>query len=199
MEYQLIGLEIDEGTNTDIWSLFNTRCEAALSAEEECIAVQLRPEMEGGVPLLNWIENWQEQFQKKGKIFYVVSDDPVQIESMELSHPDQDLHYTTSISELEDRIAHTSAPPKKEDDDETVATRDSTENEIYLEDIVSAATTEEKEVILEAGETISIAGEYLCRGCGTRRMWMKGKTVTPCDNPECFEPDKGWKLDFDLF
>ena len=200
MNYQIVALENDDIINEDIWSVFDKKCEEALSVEEDCIAIQLRTEMGGGVPLLNWIEKWQEKFQKKGKLFYVVSDSPVQLESMELSHPDQNLNYTSTISDLEDHINYSSAPlPVKEVNDEETATNTITENEIYLDDIKSAPAQEVQDIVIESGEVISIAGEYLCQGCGTRRMWMKGKEVTPCDNPECFEPAKGWKLDFDLF
>lgn len=199
MNYQILCLENDDIIDDDIWSVFDKKCKEALSAEEECIAIQLRDEMEGGVPLLNWLEKWQEKFQKVGKTFYVVSDNSVQLESLEFSHPDQNLNYTSTIGELEDRINYSPVTQLVEIEEEPTPPVKETKNEIYLEDIKSSPVKEEQEVIIGAGEIISIAGEYLCRGCGIRRMWMKGKKVTPCDNPECFEPGKGWKLDFDLF
>ncbi len=69
MNYQIITLTDEEIINEDVWSAFDNKCGNSLHSEEECIAIQLRAEMGGGVPLLDWLEKWQEKFEKTGKRF----------------------------------------------------------------------------------------------------------------------------------
>lgn len=194
MSYQIIACEDHEIIDEDIWTVFDKKCNEALSIEEKYIAVHLRSEMGSGVPLLDWIEKWQANFSEEGKGFYVISDDPQQLESMELSHPDQNLNYVSSIADFKDRMKHII-----EETEETIVQE--SKEETVESDYKSPTVVKEQAqtVQLTIGDTVTIAGEYVCEGCGTTRMWMKGKKVTACKNPECFEPSKGWKLDFDLF
>ncbi len=196
MGYQIISCDETELTEENIWTLFDNKCGEALSGEDDYIGIQLRPEMGSGVPLLGWIENWLASFSEKGKTLCIISDDPQQLETMELSHPDQNLTYVSSCKEFEDRvqsspkIAPKSVVVEQKKPEETVAVKD---------DIPVTINEQKQETFLAEGAIVDIAGEYICQSCGTTRMWMKGKTATGCLNPECFEPSKGWKLDFDLF
>jgi DNA segregation ATPase FtsK/SpoIIIE-like protein len=49
------------------------------------------------------------------------------------------------------------------------------------------------------GTRVEIAGEYVCCGCGQKRMYIKGGRFTSCENAECLHPESGWRLTFDLF
>jgi hypothetical protein len=52
---------------------------------------------------------------------------------------------------------------------------------------------------MTVGATVEISGEYVCAGCGMVRTWLKGDILEPCDNVECLNNSKGWKLSCDLF
>lgn len=202
MSYRIITCEESEIISEDIWEVCNKKCNDALSADEAHIAVQLRPEMGGGVPLLDWIAKWRENFLHEGKTLYIISDDPQQQESMELSHPDQNLVFVTSEKEFKDQMRLVSPEVTKVIEEKKVAVEDTEEKEVI--DSTGSQTPvsiedQKQAVFMAVGEIVEIAGEYICQSCGATRMWMKGKTVTGCQNPECFDPSKGWKLDFDLF
>jgi hypothetical protein len=204
VSYRVVTCDDAEMISDDIWTVLNTKCSEALSSHEEHVAVQLRPEMGSGVPLLDWIGKWQESFSQKGKNLYIITDNQQQLESMELSHPDQNLAYCTSLHEFEEQMEPFSADDAEgqRESGETVPAEeiDTRENfDSTGSQIPSSLDEKGRAVIMAVGETVEIAGEYICQSCGTSRMWMKGKTVTRCQNPECFDQSKGWQLDFDLF
>lgn len=197
MESRIIVVDDNEIAEEDVWTVFDKKCDEAVSSDEKYIAVFLRPELGSGVPLLDWLEMWQAKFQKNNKFFYVISDDKQQLESMELSSLDQNLNYFSSVSEFED-LTHESSSGIEEKSE--VLTEDKNEEiiekgEISCPDIKDVPQT----IFLAIGNTVEISGEYNCQSCNVGRMWMKGKKITACPNPECFEPSKGWKLEFDLF
>lgn len=196
MGFQIISCDETELAEENIYTVLDRKCEEALSGEDECIGIELRSEMGGGVPLLDWIENWLSSFSEKGKVLYMISDDPQQVETMELSHPDQNLTYVTSRREFEDSVQSLPEVAPKSVSVEQIKPE---KTEDIKSEIPVTISEQEKTVILADGASVDIAGEYICQSCGTSRMWMKGKTATGCRNPECFEPSKGWKLDFDLF
>lgn len=197
MESRIIVVNDNEITEEDVWAVFNKKCEEAVSSEEKYIAIFLRPELGSGVPLLDWLEKWQVKCQKSNKFLYVISDNKQQLESMELSSLDQNLNYFSSINEFEDHTRDSAAGLEQEEEVLTVA---GTEEQIDRKEISFPNIKDVPQTIsLVVGDTVKISGEYICQGCGVGRMWMKGKEITACPNPECFEPSKGWKLDFDLF
>lgn len=197
MESRIIVVNDNEITEEDVWAVFNKKCEEAVSSGEKYIAVFLRPELGSGVPLLDWLEKLQTRFQKSNKFLYVISDNKQQLESMELSSLDQNLNYFSSINEFEDHTRDSAAGLEQEEEVLTVA---GTEEQIDRKEISFPNIKDVPQTIsLVVGDTVKISGEYICQGCGVGRMWMKGKEITACPNPECFEPSKGWKLDFDLF
>ncbi len=304
---RIITIEDNEIANEDVWDIFDNKCNEAISSDEKHIALYLRSEMGSGVPLLDWLEIWQEKFHKEGKSLHIISDNDQQIESMEFSSPNQDLKYFPSVNEfknyirliepdfeengdknlvngeeeelkngennefeivqnqraekiennengilevekvkkkeelkdnesnivnltkteelnknetntlevgkkeeLRDNEPNTLEVEKKEElkDNETNTLETEKEKKSgdiykealekndysYLEDTDNLPVT-----LLSVGNIVTIAGEYKCRSCNGTRMWMKGKKVTICQNPECFEPLKGWELNFDLF
>ncbi len=196
MGYQIIDCDETELTEENIWTVFDRKCEEALSSEDDNIGIELRPEMGSGVPLLGWIENWLSRFSEKGKTLCIISDDPQQLETMELSHPDQNLTYVSSRREYEDRVQSLPEVAPKSVGVEQIKPE---ETGNIKGEIPVTIDEQKQEVFLADGASVDIAGEYICQSCGISRMWMKGKTATGCSNPECFEPSKGWKLDFDLF
>ena len=197
MNNQVIVVDDNEIADEDVWGIFNNKCNDALSSEEKFVAVYLKSELGTGVPLLNWLETWQARFQKEGKSFFVISEDKQQIESMELSGPEQDLNYFTSVNEFEDHIKFS---PAGSEEKEVVISEEEIEKKQEKDDYSYPTFKDGPQTIsLAVGDTVEIAGEYTCQSCGIGRMWMKGKEVAACKNPECFEPSKGWKLDFDLF
>jgi len=213
VSYRIVTCDDSEIISDDIWTVYNTKCSDALSSIDEHVAVQLRPEMGSGVSLLDWIGKWQDNFTEKGKKLYIISDDQQQLESMELSHPGQNLVYMTSIQEFEEQLGTMSSAYSEEefygegqiDGKQTAApvVEDVYEEREYFDStgIQKPLSIEEQQnaVKMSVGDIVEIAGEYTCQSCGSSRMWMKGKKVTGCQNPECFDPSKGWQLDFDLF
>lgn len=194
MDYTIIAIEDDGLANNDVWHVFDRRCTESLSSENRNIAICLRAEMGSGLPLLDWLELWHAKFQKERKSFHIITDDPKQIESIELSSPDQNLVFFSSVNDYE---AFIKGMPQDLKEQESVKTKEKPSGKDgYLQPLVKE---EVKEQLLNVGDTVAIAGEYVCLGCGVNRMWIKGKEVAACKNPECFEPFKGWKLNFDLF
>ena len=197
MNNQIIAIDENEIEDEDVWGIFNKKCTDALSSDEKSVAIHLRSELGSGVPLLNWLETWQARFQKEGKSFFVIAEDSQQIESMELSGPDQDLNFFTSVYEFEDHVRLSQPDPEEK---VAVLVKKEIGKKQEKDDYSFAAFKDGPQTIsLAVGDMVEIAGEYACQSCRTSRMWMKGKKVAKCKNPECFEPSKGLMLNFDLF
>ena len=55
------------------------------------------------------------------------------------------------------------------------------------------------DIRLLPGSIVQISGEYICVGCSTSRMWLKGDVAKNCENAECVHPEAGWKMTYELF
>jgi hypothetical protein len=66
----------------------------------EEVAVFLRPEMGACIGLIDWLANWQKEFSQNRRRMIIVTSDTRQLQYIELSHPDQNLTFVTSIEEL---------------------------------------------------------------------------------------------------
>ncbi len=167
------------------------KCDDALHREELSVAVVLRPEMQSGSFLVNWIENRRREFGERGKMFSVITDDSLQIESLELIHPDSEITYYTSIRNFETSFKQVPA---------SLSLQPAESKPVFS---VSGNTRpieeKPKQIVVSIGDTIGISGEYTCLSCGVSRMWLKGKMVSACENQECFESNKWWQLEYDLF
>lgn len=191
----------EQETQEDPWSLFEKKLEETLTKSENYIALHLVDKMGAGLPLLEWLEGWHKKYIKTGKYIYIVPANEQQYESLEFSPPDKEFNYVSSVEELDEIF---NSIPKKEVKQEKKEAPPVPEKKTLSQEIeatfADVESEEETEVVyVSPGDTVAIAGEYSCLGCGSVRMWMKGKEITTCQNPECFHPDKGWKLDFDLF
>lgn len=197
MNKRIIVVDDSEIDDDDVWAVFDKKCNEAASSDEKYIAVFLRPDLGSGVPLLDWLEKLQAKFRENEKFLYIISEDKQQLESMELSSLDQQLNYFSSVNKFEDIAKESPAGIEKKEEvlPEEKTEGDHKKDNVYYSDIKDIPQT----ITLAVGDTVTIAGEYTCQSCGIGRMWMKGKEITACPNPECFEPSKGWKLDFDLF
>ena len=119
MVHQLITIaEFPEPTDT-VWSAFDRKLEAAINAVETAASIRLRAEMGHGVELIRWLEGWSLRFREQHKALISIAEDPVQRQCLELSHPNMELVYVSSINDLPRtllrltrELAGTSPPPQ---------------------------------------------------------------------------------------
>jgi hypothetical protein len=216
MAHFLIALTDEEIGDQAAATVFDEKLRHALSCKEPSVVIRLRPELGCGTEVLEWLEEWTDKFQKAKKNFFIVPANVNQLECLEVSHPDQELRYAATLEELEDRIAAI-------DHQSTLTGLAASEEEtaFLVEDVppaqkgpAKAAHAEDKldfEVIdkeegvlvrdmrIQSGSIVQISGEYICEGCRTSRMWLKGDIAKDCENAECVHPGAGWKMTYELF
>jgi hypothetical protein len=205
---------------------YDTRLSSALVEFSSVVALHLRPELPAGIALLAWIDRWNKQFVSVNKHLIAVAGMPQQYQILELSHPDQGLCYVGSAAEVQavaDRLLPKSpakpgegAPPPPLPSIQ-IARRSSLvpivekaesaigpepavqEQNAPAADAPGATMAKPAPITISSGRISSVAGEYICNGCGVARMWLKGDTAGKCSNPECSNPEAGWTLTWELF
>ena len=218
---------IDPDENSlSVETIFETcdRClEEALGSSDENIIFKVPSVMTDGILLVEWLSQWQQKLNKKRKTLLIVAEDALQMEALELSHPDLQLHYFPSMQDIPFEIETKPATPPSITQPDTSKVSDSAER-IEVNTVQSVAsvppapsapadqvdTVQEEEtgndvetavpeIELVIGARVAVSGEYACRTCKVTRMWLKGDTAGTCENPECPETESGWKLTYELF
>lgn len=100
MVHQLITIAEYPDPKDTVWSVFDRKLEAALEAVEIAVSIRLRPEMGHGMELIRWIEGWNLRFRQQNKTLISIAEDPAQQQCLELSHPNMELVYISSINEI---------------------------------------------------------------------------------------------------
>jgi hypothetical protein len=215
MSYFLIALTDEEIGDQAAATVFDEKLRHALSCKEPSVVIRLRPELGCGTEVLEWLEEWTDKFQKVKKNFFIVPANVNQLECLEVSHPDQELRYAATLEELEDRIAVidrqstlTEGPASEEEaaffvEDEPLKKEPAKAalagNKLDFEVIDKKEDVHVRDVRMQSGSIVQISGEYICEGCRTSRMWLKGDIAKDCENAECVHPGAGWKMTFELF
>jgi hypothetical protein len=100
MVHQLITIAEYPDPHDTVWSVFDRKLEAALEAVEIAVSIRLRPEMGHGMELIRWLEGWNLRFRQQNKTLISIAEDPAQQQCLELSHPNMQLVYISSINEI---------------------------------------------------------------------------------------------------
>lgn len=201
MPYYLVDLSDEEIEDRPVIDTFDQKLQSIISQNKNQVALQLRNDMDADTELIEWLEKWSAEFARANKEFIIAPNNPEQLECLEVSHPDQNLKYVSSIDEIQ--IAS----------DEPVYEQNITFQEEYREEPVTPDDASVEQVAIEpepeeeppppviqgVSSVTEISGEYECMGCQKSRTWLKGDTILECDNPECLNPEQGWKLICDLF
>jgi hypothetical protein len=117
MGREIIVLEEKEIQDQPILTLFDDKLRQALTAKSSIVAVCMRPEIECATEVLEWLEAWNRRFSTADKSFFIVPATAIQLECLEVSHPDMALRYVSTLDELdivarhiENRIAQPEVP-----------------------------------------------------------------------------------------
>jgi hypothetical protein len=214
MSHLVIVLTDEEIGNQPVAAVFDEKLRHALSCKDPDIIVRLRPELGCSTEVLVWLEEWTERFQKVKKQIYIVPANVNQLECLEVSHPDQDLKYAATLAELEDwlDIQNVEPLPQPEANEEEAVfiikdapqekgplTEARAGDELDFEIIDKEEKKAVPDIRLLPGSIVQISGEYICVGCSTSRMWLKGDVAKNCENAECVHPEAGWKMTYELF
>jgi hypothetical protein len=184
MDHQIISLADADFKENKVVEPFERHLRKSLNDIAGTVGLFLRPEQQATSELLDWLEAWTREFRQTGKQLVVIPATADQFEALELSHPDQYLCYYSSLEQWEE--AFPVEPVKKTATGVEPAPSFSYEPSVSL-------------LPVAVGATVEISGEYACLGCGRQRTWLKGDIMEPCDNVECLDTDKGWKISCDLF
>ena len=194
--------------------LFEDKLKAVLGDGRFDTALYLREEVPAGISLIGWMDEWNKRFVKIGRQLIIVTATPQQYQTLELSHPDQKLRYVQSQDDLQRFTTHSAAPA---DQHKLQAAPAPVTQVLHRETVPDAPSQEtipppvapppapasnfirQAPPFVTVGGRISLAGEYVCGGCGFPRMWMKGDTTGPCVNTECINTKAGWTLTWELF
>jgi hypothetical protein len=235
MGREIIILKEEEILDQPVLALFDDKLRRVLTAKNNIVALCIRPEMECSTGLLEWLEAWNTRLRNVNKKFFIVPATATQLECLEVSHPDLDLHYASSLDQLpagEPQIPDPEPPVSKTEPvipvvvaeagnriaaravaaHQATMMKQATEEPVVAA-VISLASEETKavhvvpdhsdflapKVHMKAGNTVRLAGEYVCSGCRISRMWLKGDKATNCENPECRNPSAGWNLTCELF
>jgi hypothetical protein len=218
MKYAAITFDGVSVDGEGIFSALDLKLQTALGTDVESISVTLNPEMPGGGDLLDWLEKWQATCSSQKKNLVIAPSTKEQLECLELSHPDQALCYVASSEELEKMFPpHLREPVPEERNEEPPQEKPSAGGppaaapakepepkqrdpfDLYPEIPSVDTVTEVVPQTQHIHSTVEISGEYVCLSCGYKRMWLKGDTVTACENAECLNPEAGWQLTGDIF
>ena len=199
MSYHVVNLTEANDGDTTTTEAFDSRLEEALRGSERNVAVRLHPSLPGGPDLVDWLANLTKIFSKAGKTLVVLPETPDQRESLDFSHPDQNIRCVTTEDELATMFPGPAAPASspQQAPQQTMQPPPAAAPGILL--------TEETEddagppVVVRPGMVSDVSGEYRCMGCGAKRMWLKGDLVLGCVSPECMRTNAGWQLVFDVF
>jgi len=228
LNHRLINLPDTPQNTAGIYQAFDEVLQKSLIEDTAAIAICLKPEMNAGVELLEWLVKWQRAFAGRGKRFFIVASTPMQVQYLELSHPDERLIYTASLDELFGTYpqfqlstpatapsAKSSSPPPASADAAAVVGAPAPEPSThpappshmtavqpaipFVQHHAIPPCSEAPSQKISGMQTVKISGEYACTGCGITRMYAKGDIAADCTNPECRSPKSGWKLVFELF
>jgi hypothetical protein len=104
MRFALVSFEEAEvdKTGPELRSAFDRKLELALAqGDSPAVVVHLRADMQPSLDLLEWLEQWTKRFAVAGMRCVIVPQTPDQLETLEMSHPDQNLSYAASLDEIE--------------------------------------------------------------------------------------------------
>jgi hypothetical protein len=102
LKYQIISPENVDGTFEDIWSEYDSRLRSALSTVQKGVALDLPAELTIDSDALDRLEQWNEKFVSINRQFFIIAHNDNQIQCLELSHPDQNLHFFSSLDQLQE-------------------------------------------------------------------------------------------------
>jgi hypothetical protein len=213
MEPHTIEIEKLSGDSQADLGVFDTKLTGALQQKISPVILRLNPEMPAGMLLVEWLEDWNRKFHKAGMVFMVVAESSLQAQSIELSHPDDELHFVTSLDDIAKYLPAETGPVKIAPEPAASSTISmptllqpvaspglAPSSQTAQDDFTSVAQSPSNPPpVMHCDEITKLSGEYICLSCGASRMWLKGDTVTNCDNPECLKPDQGWQLTWELF
>ncbi|MBN1131338.1 MAG: hypothetical protein JXA71_20295 [Chitinispirillaceae bacterium] len=207
MDHLLITIADEDIKDNKVVDAFERRLRRSLNDKTRFTGVLLRAEQRASSALLNWLELWTREFEAAGQGLIVIPVTREQFEALEISHPDQRLVYYSSVEEwntafpVTSETAPTPAPVLAEPPPVAVVTAPAAPEPAppapAVEKIFMEPLVDQPEIAI--GVTVEISGEYACTGCGMLRTWLKGDVLEPCDNVECMNCGKGWKLSCDLF
>jgi hypothetical protein len=100
MGSEIVVLEETEIRDQPVLTLLDEKLRKALTAKSGLVAVCMRPEIGCNTGLLEWLEAWNRRFRNVNKAFFIIPATPTQLECLEVSHPDMDLRYVTSVDKL---------------------------------------------------------------------------------------------------
>jgi len=98
--HQLITIAELTDPNDTVWSAYDRKLEVALNAVEVAVSIRLRGEMGHGVELVRWLEGWTLRFRQQQKTLISIAEDSAQRQCLDLSHPNMELTYISSINEI---------------------------------------------------------------------------------------------------
>jgi hypothetical protein len=98
--HQLITISETIGPDDSVWSVFDRKLETALHAVEAAVSIRLRDEMGHGIELVRWLEGWSLRFKQEQKTLLCFAEDPLQRQCLDLSHPNMELQYISSLNEI---------------------------------------------------------------------------------------------------
>jgi hypothetical protein len=216
-------IELDEidPDKQNVFDMCDARLEEAIDEPSKLVVLKLPQSAPSGLQLVDWLAQWQNRYIRKGKDLITVVENPHHRESLEFSHPDQNLKFCLSIDELNLPAETESIAP----DEEPVGTENSTHPPAIPSAVITttpetlqqaeepsrtddtAAAPEEQDFHEEQrreyappiGSVVTFSGEFVCRSCGATRMWLKGDAFSACENAECLDTNAGWKLTYELF
>jgi hypothetical protein len=222
MNYMLIAVSDDELQNKPAISAFDEKLRKAMPDPAPIVAIELHPELGCGTEMLEWLEAWQKKLLKVNKQFYIVAGNVNQMESLEVSHPDQELKYVQNRDDLEILIASlapevteavlevqmpsaaapspapqraVAPPPAPAEPVDADADAETFEVKIVKEPLEIPSPP----ILMDVSQLVETSGEYKCLGCSLTRMWLKGDITAECTNPECPHQDEGWEMTYELF
>jgi hypothetical protein len=222
MSHVLISVSDDELQNKPALSAFDEKLRKAMSDAAKIVAIELHPELGCGTEMLEWLETWQKKILKVNKQFYIVAGNVNQMESLEVSHPDQELKYVQNADDLEMLLAslapevaeavlevqmppvsaHSPAPervvvPPPAPAEPVDADADAETFEVKI--VKEPSEVPSPPILMDVSQLVETSGEYKCLGCSLTRMWLKGDVTAECTNPECPHQDAGWEMTYELF
>jgi hypothetical protein len=113
--HQLITIAEPIGPDDSMWRVFDRKLEEALHAVEVAVSIRLRAEMGHGIELVRWLEWWTIRFKDHQKTLLCIAEDPQQRQCIELSHPNMELLYISSLNEIPKFLLHLTKPKEKID------------------------------------------------------------------------------------
>jgi hypothetical protein len=193
----------------DLKRLLEQKLRESLGGTEHFLALQLRPEMRGGLDLVEWLDKCHSLVVGAGKQMVIVTANDTQGQYIELSHPDQNLKFVASIDELKKTLSPAAEEPAVPGEEvgpgpQPATAVPSMARPLQARPRPAVDTSGEfspvlSQTPLSIGSQVKLAGEYICLGCNTTRMWLKGEKLKNCTNHECIRPSSGWRLTCELF